>query len=128
MAEWESVLRERDEQQRAAVLALPVVPLRWHGRVTAAEDGDVLLSCRCPGTGGVSSYLRQARSQPASPAAASSPLTASARHGWAIERTVAWLNGFRRLHRRYEYKAGHFAVFAGIAAALICYRRLSRQT
>ncbi|WP_411543912.1 IS5 family transposase [Kitasatospora sp. DSM 101779] len=50
------------------------------------------------------------------------------RHRWVIERTVAWLNGFRRLHRRYEYKADHFAGFASIAAALICYRRVARQT
>lgn len=32
--------------------------------------------------------------------------------------------GCRRLHRRYERKAEHFPAFAGIAAALICYRRL----
>ncbi|MFJ7249926.1 hypothetical protein ACIQWA_35560 [Kitasatospora sp. NPDC098652] len=32
-----------------------------------------------------------------------------------IERTVAWLNGFRRLNRRYEYEADHFAAFAGMA-------------
>lgn len=37
-----------------------------------------------------------------------------------------WLSGCRRLHRRYERKAEHFLAFAGIAAALICYRRLSR--
>ncbi|MFB7669368.1 transposase, partial [Kitasatospora sp. NPDC056138] len=48
------------------------------------------------------------------------------RHRWVIERTVAWLNGFRRLHRRYEVKADHFAAFASIAAALICYRRISK--
>ncbi len=39
---------------------------------------------------------------------------------------MAWLSGCRRLHRRYERKAEHFLAFAGIAAALICYRRLSR--
>ncbi|MFG2199866.1 hypothetical protein [Kitasatospora sp. NPDC048715] len=43
-----------------------------------------------------------------------------------IERTVARLNGFRRLHRRYEVKVDHFAAFAGIAAAVICYRRHSK--
>lgn len=47
-------------------------------------------------------------------------------HRWTVERTVAWLAGCRRLHRRYERKAGHFPAFAGIAATLICYRRLSR--
>lgn len=47
------------------------------------------------------------------------------RHRWIVERTVAWLSGCRRLHRRYEREAEHFLAFAGIAAALICYRRLS---
>lgn len=49
------------------------------------------------------------------------------RHRWVIERTVAWLGGFRRLHRRYERKADHFAAFATIAATLICHRRLVAQ-
>ncbi|WP_345701722.1 IS5 family transposase [Kitasatospora terrestris] len=48
------------------------------------------------------------------------------RHRWVIERTVAWLGGFRRLHRRYERKGTHFAAFATIAAALICHRRLAK--
>ncbi|MEU0276338.1 transposase [Streptomyces sp. NPDC006307] len=47
------------------------------------------------------------------------------RHRWTMERTMSWLGGCRRLHRRYERKAEHFLVFAGIAAALICYRRLA---
>ncbi|MFC6135568.1 hypothetical protein [Streptomyces spororaveus] len=42
-----------------------------------------------------------------------------------MERTVSWLAGCRRLHRRYERKAEYFLAFAGIAAALICYRRLT---
>lgn len=46
------------------------------------------------------------------------------RYRWTVERTVAWLSGCRRLHRRYERKAEHFLAFAGIAATLICYRRL----
>ncbi len=50
------------------------------------------------------------------------------RHRWTVERTVAWLAGCRRLHRRYERKAEHFLAFAGIAAALICFRRLDRPT
>jgi transposase len=39
------------------------------------------------------------------------------RHRWVVERTVSWLSGCRRLHRRYERKADHFAAFATIAAA-----------
>lgn len=46
------------------------------------------------------------------------------RHRWTVERTVAWLAGCRRLRQRYERKADHFMAFAGIAAALICYRRM----
>ncbi|MGC0423343.1 transposase [Embleya sp. AB8] len=48
------------------------------------------------------------------------------RHRWVVERTVAWLNAFRRLHRRYEVKAAHFGAFVSIAAALICYRRYAK--
>ncbi|MFF7187505.1 transposase, partial [Streptomyces sp. NPDC008222] len=47
------------------------------------------------------------------------------RHRWVVERTVSWLAGCRRLHRRYERKAEHFLAFVGIAAALISYRRLT---
>ncbi|WP_310436982.1 IS5 family transposase [Streptomyces sp. 3330] len=45
------------------------------------------------------------------------------RHRWTIERTMAWLSGCRRLHRRYERKAAHFLAFASIACTIICYRR-----
>lgn len=48
------------------------------------------------------------------------------RHRWVVERTVSWLAGCRRLHRRYERKAEHFLAFVGIASALIGYRRLIR--
>jgi transposase len=48
------------------------------------------------------------------------------RHRWVVERTMSWLHGCRRLHRRYERKADHFLAFVGIAAALICYRRLTK--
>ncbi len=40
------------------------------------------------------------------------------RHRWVVERTVSWLSGCRRLHRRYERRADHFASFVAIAAAL----------
>lgn len=48
------------------------------------------------------------------------------RHRWVVERTVAWFNAFRRLHRRYEVKAAHFGAFVSLAAALICYRRYAK--
>ncbi|WP_455680643.1 IS5 family transposase [Streptomyces lavendulae] len=47
------------------------------------------------------------------------------RHRWVVERTVSWLAGCRRLHRRYERKAEHFHGFVGITATLICHRRLT---
>jgi transposase len=47
------------------------------------------------------------------------------RHRWTIERTMSWLAGCRRLHRRYERKAEHFLAFTSIACTLICYRRLA---
>lgn len=47
-------------------------------------------------------------------------------HRWTIKRTMAWLAGCSRLHRRYERKAVHFLAFASIACTLICYRRLAR--
>jgi transposase len=47
------------------------------------------------------------------------------RHLWVVERTVSWLAGCRRLHRRYERKAEHFLAFVGITAALTGYRRLT---
>lgn len=48
------------------------------------------------------------------------------RHRWVVERTVSWLAGCRHLHRRYERKPEHFLAFVGIAATLICHRRLTK--
>ncbi|MBK3562475.1 transposase [Streptomyces sp. MBT62] len=45
------------------------------------------------------------------------------RHRWIVERTVSWLAGCRRLHRRHERKAEYSLAFVGITAALINYRR-----
>jgi IS5 family transposase len=45
------------------------------------------------------------------------------RHRYVIERTLEWVSRFRRLARRYERKADHFAAFARLACAVICYRR-----
>ncbi|MGI5238910.1 hypothetical protein [Dactylosporangium sp. CA-139066] len=44
MASGERDLDKREVQQRAEVLALPVLPLRRHGRLVAAQGGDALLS------------------------------------------------------------------------------------
>ncbi|MGH3750153.1 MAG: IS5 family transposase [Micromonosporaceae bacterium] len=46
------------------------------------------------------------------------------RHRWKIERTIAWLFGYRRLGIRYERSAKRFAAFLTLAAALTCYKRI----
>ncbi|MFJ4429094.1 IS5 family transposase [Streptomyces bobili] len=48
------------------------------------------------------------------------------RHRWTVERTMSWLAGCRRWHRRYERKAEPFLAFTSIACTLICHRRLSK--
>ncbi len=48
------------------------------------------------------------------------------RHRWKIERSIAWLFGYRRLTLRYERKGSHFLAFLGLAAALTCYKKLAK--
>ena len=43
-----------------------------------------------------------------------------------VERTGSWLSGCRHLHRCYERKPEHFLAFVGIAATLMCHRRLAK--
>ncbi|MCC3765157.1 transposase [Glycomyces sp. TRM65418] len=47
------------------------------------------------------------------------------RHRWAIERTIAWLGGYRRLTLRYERHGHLFAAFLALAAAITCYKKLT---
>jgi transposase len=49
------------------------------------------------------------------------------RHRWVIERTMSWFMNYRRLVRRYDRYATHFAAFTTIACALICYCKLAEQ-
>ena len=44
MSDWEFKRRKRDEERRAAVMALPVLPVRPHGTITGVRDDDVLVS------------------------------------------------------------------------------------
>jgi transposase len=50
------------------------------------------------------------------------------RHRWVIERTMAWLAGYRRLSPRYERHSRNYLAFLGLAATLCCYKRLIRLT
>lgn len=46
------------------------------------------------------------------------------RKRWKVERTFAWLNGFRRLVVRYENKVELYEAFFYLACALVALRRL----
>jgi transposase len=48
------------------------------------------------------------------------------RHPWVIERTLAWLLGYRRLAVRYEHHGHLFNAFLVLAAVLICYKKLAQ--
>jgi transposase len=47
------------------------------------------------------------------------------RHRWVVERTLAWLNRYRRLTIRYERRADIHEAFLTLACALICFKALS---
>lgn len=47
------------------------------------------------------------------------------RHRWVVERTLAWLNRFRRLTVRYERRADIHHAFLTLGCALLCFKALS---
>jgi IS5 family transposase len=47
------------------------------------------------------------------------------RHRWVVERTLAWLNQFRRLRVRAERRADSHQAFLTLGCALICWNYLS---
>jgi transposase len=46
------------------------------------------------------------------------------RHRWVVERTLAWLNRYRRLTVRYERRADIHQAFLTLGCALICWKYL----
>ena len=46
-------------------------------------------------------------------------------HRWVVERTLSWLNRFRRLTVRYERRADIHQAFLTLGCALICFRKLT---
>jgi transposase len=48
------------------------------------------------------------------------------RHRWTIERTGAWLGGFRRLRIRYERSSDRFYALAMLACSVICFHALQQ--
>ena len=48
------------------------------------------------------------------------------RHRWVVERTLAWLNRFRRLKVRYERRDDIHLAFVLIGCALICLNQINK--
>jgi len=48
------------------------------------------------------------------------------RHRYMVERSLAWLVGYRRLEVRYERRVDVLLGFVYLACALICLRSLNR--
>jgi transposase len=48
------------------------------------------------------------------------------RHRWVVERTLAWLNRYRRLTVRYERRADIHQAFLTLGCALICFQTLQQ--
>jgi transposase len=48
------------------------------------------------------------------------------RHRWTIERTGAWLSGWRRLRIRYERDSERFYALVLLACAVICFNALQQ--
>jgi transposase len=46
------------------------------------------------------------------------------RHRWVVERTLAWLNQYRRLTIRYERRVDIQEAFLTLGCALICFKAL----
>ena len=48
------------------------------------------------------------------------------RHRWVVERTLSWLNRFRRLTVRYERRADIHQAFLILGCSLICFATLQK--
>lgn len=48
------------------------------------------------------------------------------RYRWVVERTLSWLNRFRRLKVRYERRANIHQVFLTLGCVLICWATLAK--
>ncbi len=48
------------------------------------------------------------------------------RHRWVLERTLSWLNRYRRLKVRYERQSEVHQAFLDLGCALICWNHVQR--
>ena len=71
------------------------------------------------------SWLRQRRITPRIARRGVETATRLGRQRWVIERSFAWLTGYRRLTVRYERSARLFTAFLTLAATLTCYKKLA---
>jgi transposase len=69
-------------------------------------------------------YLRRRGIKPRIARRAIESSTRLGRHRWTIERTGAWLGGFRRLRIRYERSVERFYALVMLACAVICFNTL----
>ena len=69
-------------------------------------------------------WLRQRRIVPRIARRGVETSTRLGRHRWIVERSIAWLSGYRRLTIRYERHSRLFAALLTLAAALTCYKKL----
>ncbi len=70
-------------------------------------------------------WLRRRRITPCIARRGVETSTRLGRHRWVIERSFAWLTGYRRLTIRYERSARLFTAFLTLAATLTCYKKLT---
>ena len=71
------------------------------------------------------SWLRQRRITPRIARRGVETATRLGRHRWVVERSFAWLTGYRRLTLRFERCARLFCAFLTLAATLTCYKKLT---
>jgi transposase len=71
-------------------------------------------------------WLRDRRITPRIARKGTDSSTKLGRHRWVIEATIAWLFSYRRLTTRYERHSNLFCGFLTLAAALTCYKKLTK--
>lgn len=85
--------------------SMPTKATITHGAATHCVDGG---SSRVLGRRGIDSSERLGRFR------------------WVVERTLSWLNRYRRLKVRYERRADIHQAFLTLACALICWNTLQK--
>jgi hypothetical protein len=95
-----------------------------------ADRASVPPSCtatRATTTRAAGGHCADVGSRPGSPGAASSPASGLADR-YVVERSLAWLVGYRRLQVRYERRADILLGFVHLACALICLKLVNQST